>query len=262
MSLTNDSFLSINWPAPPQVRALISTRIGGVSNPPYDAFNLGDHVGDDPVDVAQNRQLLAQWAGWKKQPQWLKQIHGDRIIQLPHRQVSAPEVDACFTREPNEPCVIMTADCLPVLICNKAGTQVAAVHAGWRSLLAEIIEKTVHCFIDSNELTKPSDLLVWLGPAISVQHFEVGEDVYDAFIASDPIYAQYFYFQRETNSETLKPKWMTDIYAIAKEKLKKLGVSAIYGGDYCSFTDSERFYSYRRDGVTGRMVSAIWLQSD
>lgn len=254
MSLTSDSFLPITWPAPATVKALISTRIGGVSQPPFQQFNVGDHVGDDPANVEQNRNWLAQWTGWKKQPQWLKQVHGNQIIQLPHRFVSAPEVDACFTRELNEPCVIMTADCLPLLICNQEGSQVAAVHAGWRSLLAGIIENTVSQFASAGYL------LVWLGPAISVKHFEVGKDVYDAFVLSNKHYAQYFYPVSATKS--LPPKWMMDIYAIAKHKLKELGVAAIYGGDQCTFTDAERFYSFRRDGATGRMVSAIWLHSD
>ncbi len=242
-------FIIPNWPVPANVVALQTTRLGGVSGAPYASLNLGAHVNDDPIAVAKNRQLLSPYL--PNEPVWVNQVHGIEVIDAA-QSACLQNADASFTTKPNVVCVTMTADCLPVLLCDKAGTVVAAVHAGWRGLCDGVIEAAV------NKLpVEHSEILAWLGPAIGPNAFEVGSEVRAQFIAKDAQAASAF----QTNGN----KWLGDIYQIARQRLSYLGVTQIYGGsvneDFCTYTDATRFYSFRRDDVTGRMASLIWLAS-
>lgn len=237
-------FIVPDWPAPANVRALITTRHGGISTGPYMSLNLGDHVGDDPAAVAENRRLLR--ARLPAEPLWLKQVHGTRCIDAAWA-ASGAEADAAFTRMPGVVCAVLTADCLPLLLCDDAGTVVAAAHAGWRGLAAGVVETTVATLGIPGER-----LLAWLGPAIGPRHFEVGDDVRGAFIALDARAAGAFSARRAG-------KWHCDIYLLARRRLEDLGVCRIAGADFCTVRDETRFFSYRRDGATGRMASLIWL---
>jgi YfiH family protein len=234
-----------DWPAPESVRALQTLRTGGCSAAPWDSFNLGDHVGDDPSHVAANRAALM--AALPAEPRWLRQVHGNVAVNA-DLLINSPEADAAFSRQSGTVCAVMTADCLPVLFCDRAGTVVAAAHAGWRGLLAGVLEETV------TQMRVPAkDVLVWLGPAIGPNCFEVGDEVRTAFISRDAVAASAF-------SATQPGKWLADIYLLARQRLQALGISAIYGGECCTVSDRGRFFSYRRDGITGRMASLIWLE--
>lgn len=235
-----------DWPAAARVRAASTTRLGGISSPPYHSLNLAEHVGDDPAHVAENRRRLAAAVGYPAEPAWLEQVHGNEVVAA--ETVRAPvAADAAWTRALGQPCVVMTADCLPVLLCDRAGTVVAAAHAGWRGLASGVIAATV-----ARLNVPPTELLAWLGPAIGPDAFEVGEEVRAAFLALDAGNAGCF-------QPSPAGRWLADIYELARRQLRALGVSAVYGGDYCTFSDSERFFSYRRENRTGRMASLIWL---
>jgi YfiH family protein len=236
-----------DWPAPKNVKALQTTRRGGVSLPPYDSLNLGDHVGDQSLLVARNRQQFS--AVFSSEPVWLKQVHGINVINAAHAEC-VPTADASFSRQAEAVCVVMTADCLPILLCDQEGAVVAAAHAGWRGLCDGVIEATVASMKVPGEY-----LMAWLGPAISQAAFEVGDEVRAAFMAHDPQAKLAF-------SPTAEGKWLADIYWLACQRLQALGISQIYGGSLCTYRDQDRFFSYRRDGVTGRMASFIWLESD
>ncbi|KTT17674.1 peptidoglycan editing factor PgeF [Pseudomonas putida] len=243
MSGLTQSLLTPDWPAPASVRACVTTRQGGVSLPPFDTFNLGDHVGDDPAAVAQNRLRLS--GEFDIQPAWLKQVHGLAVVDAdPSRVV---EADASWTDRPGIACTVMTADCLPVLFCDQAGTQVAAAHAGWRGLAGGVLEAT----LDRLDVP-PAQVLVWLGPAIGPQAFEVGLEVRDAFTAVHPEAARAFVDGERPG------KLMADIYALARIRLAARGVTAVYGGGLCTVSD-ERFFSYRRTPQGGRFASLVWL---
>ena len=233
-----------DWPAPENVKSLQTTRTGGVSNAPYDSLNLGSHVGDAPLAVARNRMLLEPLL--PSEPVWLQQVHGTTVADAAQADCW-PAADACISSQAGAVCVAMTADCLPVLLCDERGSVVAAAHAGWRGLCDGVIEQTVRA------MHVPSDtLMAWLGPAIGAQAFEVGEEVRAAFIARQPQAAAAFI-------SGTPDKWLADIYQLARLRLNALGIIRIYGGGLCTYTDSARFFSYRRDGVTGRMGSFIWL---
>ncbi|HQO16105.1 MAG TPA: peptidoglycan editing factor PgeF [Methylotenera sp.] len=240
-------FISPNWPAPANVKALQTTRLGGVSVAPFASLNLGAHVNDNPISVAKNRQLLSSYL--PSEPVWVNQVHGVEVIDAAH-STCLQNADASFTTKPNVVCVTMTADCLPVLLCDKAGSVVAAVHAGWRGLCDGVLEAAV-----SNMPVQASEILAWLGPAIGPNAFEVGGEVRAQFIAKDA--------QAENAFKAQGNKWLGDIYQIARQRLNQLGVTQIYGGsvneNFCTYTDATRFYSFRRDNVTGRMASLIWL---
>jgi hypothetical protein len=243
-----------DWPAPANVRALQTTRDGGVSVGAYATLNLGDHVGDDPVAVARNRALLR--ATLPSDPVWLKQVHGN-VVADADRTVGVPNADASVARNSGAICAVMTADCLPLLLCDEAGTVVAAAHAGWRGLAGGVVEATVRSMN-----VAPERLLVWLGPAIGPQVFEVGEEVRQAFMAHDPEAAKAFVPSPALGTQDSglsTRKWLADIYLLARQRLALLGVKRVYGGGLCTYTDAERFYSYRRDQATGRMASLIWL---
>ena len=248
-----------DWPVPTNIRSVITCRDGGVSQGVYRSWNMGTHVNDDPAAVEANRKKLIEQSGLQKTPQWLEQIHGNKVIEA-QADGRVRTADACFSREKGLACVVMTADCLPVLICDKQGTQVAAVHCGWRSLSQSILEKTIATFNLSNSSnSSPADLLVYLGPAISPAHFEVGMDVLEAFFESSRS-TQHTEQIAAAFSPGKRPlHFYADIYALARAELDSLGVKNIYGGGACTFSEAETYYSYRRDGVTGRMASLIWF---
>lgn len=232
-----------DWPAPANVKALQTTRSGGYSQMPYDSLNFGDHVGDDPIIVAKNRQTLHL----PSEPIWLKQVHGVEVA-VAERADCQPTADATVSFRSGSVCVVMTADCLPLLLCDQAGTVVAAVHAGWRGLADGVIEAAV-----ASMKVAPGELMVWLGPAIGPHAFEVGDDVRDAFLAHDSAASSAFH------AATTSGKYLADIYLLAHQRLNALGVTHIYGGGLCTYTDSARFFSFRRDNKTGRMATLIWM---
>jgi YfiH family protein len=237
------------WPAPGCVRAASTIRAGGVSDAPYDSFNLATHVGDAEAAVQANRARLRQRLRLPAEPLWLNQVHGKRIVEAGNAAVGAcPSADASFGRSTGGVCAVMTADCLPVLLCDRAGSVVAAAHAGWRGLAGGVLEATV-----ASLGVEPRQLLAWLGPAIGPAAFEVGSEVRAAF--SDVHAAAAAAFVLQPNG-----RWLADIYHLARIRLAAAGVDAVYGGGSCTFTDRARFYSFRRDKITGRMVSLIWLE--
>lgn len=245
MSELADSLITPDWPAPSHVRALQTTRQGGVSAAPYDSLNVGDHVHDNPHHVARNRQLLN--AHVPSEPVWMEQVHTTHVIDAA-KSTCIMRADASFTTKPKVVCAVMTADCLPVLLCDQAGTVVAAVHAGWRGLCDGVIEATVKAMD-----TDTSQLMAWLGPAIGPDAFEVGDEVRAQFITKDT--------QAESAFKPLGDKWLADLYTLAKQRLNTLGVTSIYGEVQCTYTNSHDFFSYRRDGDTGRMASIIWINA-
>ncbi len=234
------------WPVPAGVRACSSTRVGGVSAVPYDSLNLGAHCGDDPQDVEENRRRFYEAAGLPSRPVWLEQVHGVNVLRLTGEDYPSKRADASWSDIPGQVCAVMTADCLPVLFCNLAGTEVAAAHAGWRGLCEGVLEETVACFGD-----KPENILAWLGPAIGPQAFEVGPEVREAFMARDAAADSAF--------RPVGGKYYTDIYQLARQRLARLGITRVYGGDRCTLSEKGDFFSYRRDRTTGRMASFIWL---
>ncbi|BES85845.1 laccase domain protein [Pectobacterium araliae] len=235
-----------DWPVPESVKSCSTTRIGGRSVAPYDSLNLGNHVGDDPEHVTTNRQALVEIAGLPAMPHWLEQVHGTDVIRIGEALPSAVCGDAAYTDKKGQVCAVMTADCLPVLFCAVNGDEVAAAHAGWRGLHAGVLEETLACF-----RTKPAQIMAWLGPAIGPDAFEVGPDVRDAFIQHDVSAASAF--RPEGN------KFFADIYQLASLRLRAAGVTQIFGGNTCTVSEPRKFFSYRRDDVTGRMASLIWL---
>lgn len=241
-----ESIITPDWPAPMNVKAYVTTRIGGTSEAPYASLNLGGHVGDRPDCVAQNRTLLQQRLGYVGEVHWLNQVHSAEVIELP--AMGESRADASYTVQPREVCAVLTADCLPVLFTNQAGTKVAVAHAGWRGLCDGVLEKTLEKFDD------PEAVIAWMGPAIGANAFEVGDDVCEAFISVHSDAEGAFTPTKKTG------KWLGDLYLLARQRLQGAGCQQIYGGDFCTFTDSERFFSYRRDGITGRMASLIWFE--
>lgn len=233
-----------DWPAPANVKALQTTRHGGVSTGVYASLNLGDHVKDNPQHVAANRQLLSAYL--PSEPVWLNQVHGVRVIDAALSSC-LESADASVTTRKQVVCVTMTADCLPVLLCDHAGTVVAAVHAGWRSLCDGVIEATVAAMP-----AQADQLMAWLGPAIGPEAFEVGGEVRAQFMAKDA--------QAEFAFQAKGDKWLSDLYTIARQRLQRLGVTQVYGGGHCTFSEPKTFFSFRRDGDTGRMGSFIWLE--
>jgi len=232
-----------DWPAPARVKAFVTTRNGGVSTGPYANLNLGTRVGDDIAAVSENRTRVRAYV--PGEPRWLHQIHGTRVA---HAEEVAGEVaaDAAYTRASNVVCAIQIADCLPVLFCDRDGACAAAAHAGWRGLSAGVLEKTMAALG-----VPPSRLMAWLGPAIGPRGFEVGADVLDAFAQSDPAHSAF---------TAVRPgKWMADLFTLARQRLTAAGLSAVFGGGLCTFSQPARFFSHRRDRITGRQAAFIWL---
>jgi YfiH family protein len=236
------------WPAPPNVRAAFSLRLGGVSEAPFDSLNLGAHVGDDPARVSENRQRVEVALALPAPPRWLKQVHGANVLDAPPAADAAPEgADAVVLRHPGTVAVIQVADCLPVLLAAADGRAVAAAHAGWRGLAAGVLEATVE------RLAEPAgSLMAWLGPAIGPAHFEVGDEVRAAFTQQDPGAAEAF-------APNARGRWQCDLVQLARRRLQALGVPQVYGGRWCTFADPARFFSYRREGRCGRMGAFVWL---
>lgn len=236
-------WLQPDWPAPATVRALSTTRNGGCSGGAWTSMNLGERCGDEAAHVRRNREQLASLL--PAAPQWLNQVHGRRVARHTGRVIDAPEADALVAFEPGRVCAVLTADCLPVAICDRAGSRVGVAHAGWRGLAAGVLEATVDALA-----CEPSNLMAWLGPAIGPEAYEVGAEVAAAF--PDEFEASFL---------PRGDRWLLDLYAVARLKLAAAGVRDVCGGGYCTFSEPGRFFSFRRDGVTGRMATLAWLQA-
>ena len=256
MNKNRHHWITPNWSAPQHIKAVATTRLGGVSEPPFDSMNLGMHVDDKREHVSHNRQYLVEALNLPAEPLWLEQVHSKKVVNADHFSTDSLQVssqlitaDASISHTANTVCVVMTADCLPVLLTNRQGNVVGAVHAGWRGLNDGIIEATLQ-----KMACDPTEIIAWLGPAIGADAFEVGDDVRDAFLSS-----------QQSALDAFKPaktrgKWFADMYALARLRLRNEGVKHIFGGDYCTYQDKTRFFSYRREGKTGRMASLIFIQ--
>ena len=263
--MTLPSFIPPEWHAPLGVHALMTTRLGGVSVAPWESLNLGVHVGDDPSAVLENRQRVRKEASLPSEPVWLEQVHGTSVVELDAAntprmantveqliQSPRPRADAAISRHRGVVCAIQVADCMPVLFAARDGSVVGAAHAGWRGLASGVLGATV-----SAMGLPPHQIIAWMGPTIGPNHFEVGDDVVAAFrdtAAPNDAAQTEAAFTRKANG-----KWLCDLYALARLRLAALGVSSVSGGGWCTFEDSQRFFSYRRDGQTGRMAALIWL---
>jgi polyphenol oxidase len=245
----NIGWIEANWPAPDHVHAGTTKRPGGTSSAPYDSFNLAEHVGDDRQKVTANRQLLRKYLHLPANPVWLRQAHGNQVINA-HTTAQDTTADGSYTDTAGIVCAVLTADCLPLLLCDTRGTEIAAIHIGWRSFSRNIIQNALAMFSAS-----PGEVMAWLGPCISSNNYEVGNDVRDSCleiskrfeIAFTPIHDGY---------------WQADLARLAKLQLEEHGLENIYGGEYCTFAEKSLFYSYRREGTTGRMASLIWMDSE
>jgi YfiH family protein len=235
-----------SWPAPPHVKAVVTTRSGGVSRGPYESFNLGFSTGDDADATSVNRSRLDAFL--PQAPRWLQQVHGAHVIDAESAQ-ERPQADASVAREADTVCAIQVADCLPVLFTDSGGSIVAAAHAGWRGLAAGVIDNTI-CAMGVD----PHDVLAYIGPGIGPRHFEVGDDVLAAFARADAGASHSF-------TPAAPGKWLCDLPALARRALQRSGVTRIYGGDLCTYSDAQRFFSYRRDRETGRMAALIWREN-
>lgn len=229
----------------PGVRAWCTTRAGDLSQPPYDGFNTANHVEDDPVAVANCRQALAEYFHWQRQPQWLKQVHGAAVVEARSDGLER-EGDAVYSCDAGQICTLHTADCLPVFFAANDGAEVALAHAGWRGLAAGVLEATLAKFA-----CKPHQISVWLGPAIAQSAFEVGAEVREAFLSDSPDQAYCF-------QSNVRGRWQCDLYELARNRLVRSGINRVGGGEYCTYSDT-RFFSFRRQPVTGRMLSLIWI---
>jgi polyphenol oxidase len=240
--------LTPRWPKPERVRAVFTLRQGGVSAVPYATLNLAAHTGDGPDAVAENRRRLRAQLELPGEPVWLEQVHGANVIDLDRLAGQGPHrADAALTRAPGRVCTVLVADCLSVLLSERRGAAVAAVHAGWRGLTGGVLEAAVQALA-----VAPAELIAWIGPGIGAQHYEVGAEVRQALIAVEPAHAAAF-------APNARGRWQCDLVAIARHRLLSLGVAQVYGGEGCTFAEPERFFSYRRDGRCGRMAALIWL---
>jgi len=245
--MTGLDLIEADWPAPSNVRAVATTRAGGVSVGAFESLNLGAHVGDDAGAVAENRRRLRAAVALPRDPVWLNQVHGTVVVEaMPYD--APPTADASFARSPGQACVVLTADCLPVLLCDRDGSRVAAAHAGWRGLAGGVVESALRAMD-----VAPSRVLAWLGPAIEQDMFEVGPEVREQFVARSPENAQAF-------KANARGRWQADLYDLARRELARLGVTQVFGGGFRCYADRDRFYSYRRDGVTGRMATLVWMK--
>ncbi len=238
------------WPAPPRVQAAFTVRGGGVSTGAYASLNVGAHVGDAPEAVSENRRRVCAYLALPGQPAWVEQVHGTDVLELDgggHADAARQPADAVIARGAGTVCAIQVADCMPVLFAAADGTTVAAAHAGWRGLAAGVLEATV-----GRLGTDPATLIAWLGPAIGARHFEVGEEVRAAFVTRDAGAESAFVAND-------RGRWHCDLAALARRRLRALAVGAVFGGEWCTYADPARFFSYRRDGQCGRMAALIWL---
>ncbi len=243
--MSTPEFLVADWPAPHGVRALVTTRRGGVSTGAYASLNLATHVGDDDRAVTANRHRLRHALGLPSEPCWLEQVHGIAVAELPRKAPGG--ADAAVTFAHGQVCAVLVADCLPVFLASRTGDRVGIAHAGWRGLAGGVVEATVQSL-----RAEPASLVAWLGPSIGPGAFEVGREVRDAFVARDPGAADAFQPGRED-------RLFADLPALARRRLAAAGVAEVYGGGLCTYDDPARFYSYRRDGATGRMAALAWL---
>ena len=263
MNAASDSesvqILRPEWPAPPKVHAAFTLRSGGVSAAPFDSLNLGAHVGDQAAAVAENRRRVRAKLSLPEEPAWLEQVHGVEVVDLDGATPAAgatlhapaagmPAADAVVSRRAGRVCAVQVADCLPVLLATRDGSAVAAAHAGWHGLAAGVLEATV-----KRLAAEPADLLAWLGPAIGPAHFEVGAEVRQAFLAHEAAAADAF-------AANTRGRWQCDLAGLARRRLAALGIGAVFGGRWCTYTDASRFFSYRRDGRCGRMAALIWRE--
>lgn len=241
-------YLHAQWPAPGHVRALVTTRREGISQGPFASFNMGLYSGDDQEDVWMNRRQIARDFRLSGSPQWLKQVHGTEVIEA-ESSGEEQEADASVGRSPGVVCAVLAADCLPVLFCDRSGTTVAAAHAGWKGLAAGVLEATVNAMG-----VNPAELLAWMGPAISQPYFEVGPEVREAFVKVNPTSSRAFRAGKDD-------RWHGDLYELARIRLHQMGVAGVYGGEFCTVSQPDLFYSYRRDGKqSGRMAALIWME--
>lgn len=245
--LTSPGWLTPDWPAPANVRAAATLRHGGVSTGEYASLNLATHVGDDPVAVAENRRRVREALNLSTEPAWLNQVHGTTVVEA-KPQSAPPTADASIAHAASQVCVVMTADCLPVLFCDRNGTRVGAAHAGWRGLVGSVLGETIKAMN-----VEPQNLLAWLGPAIEQEAFEVGEEVREQFVARDSSNAAAF-------APNPRGRWQADLYELARRELLRLGVRNVCGGGFDVFADRDRFFSYRRQPKTGRMATMVWLE--
>ncbi|NVM78510.1 hypothetical protein FHW83_004338 [Duganella sp. SG902] len=259
----HQQWLIPHWPGlPANIGVMSTTRRGGVSPAPYDdgmgggGLNLGTHVGDQPHNVARNRDILR--AQLPNEPVWLSQVHGTAVVNLAEvRAQQVPEADACLTTIPGKVCTIMTADCLPVLFCDEEGKTVGAAHAGWRGLASGVLENTV----EAMRAAGAGELMAWMGPAIGQYQFEVGPEVRQAFLQGALDASGVRHVEAAFSAIDGKPgKFLADIYGLARYLLHRAGVRQVHGGEFCTVSNSGRFYSYRRDGVTGRQATLIWIK--
>jgi YfiH family protein len=246
--------IAADWPAPAEIRALVTTRCTGFSSAPWDSLNLAAHVGDAPAAVAANRRLLVEALRLPSEPQWLEQVHGDAVVEAAADGVVRTG-DGAYTDCPGVVCAVLTADCLPVVLGSADGAEVAVAHCGWRGLAAGVLRNAVRRF-----RAPPTTLLAWLGPAIGQQAFEVGGEVREAFLTGARTAAQRLAVEAAFVPSAAGPgKYHADLYALARAELAALGVGTVYGGGFCCYRDTKRFFSYRRDGVTGRMATLAWI---
>lgn len=250
--MTGPGLLEFEWRTPAGVRAACTVRAGGVSRAPWDTFNLATHVGDDPSNVALNRARLRSLLGLGTEPAWLQQVHGTRVANADEPFLDGPPVvaDAAVASKAGVACVVMIADCLPVLFTTRDGSKIAAAHAGWRGLAGGVLEETVRALGVAG-----SQLAAWLGPAISLEHFEVGDEVRAAFVSADEGASTAF-------TCNARGRWQADLAGLARRRLAALGIAEVSGGTWCTYGDRDRFFSHRRDGQasgnTGRMAALIW----
>lgn len=253
MTALIDTFIQPDWQVSRRVRAIVTTRRGGISNSPYDSLNLATHVGDAREAVITNRKILREALNLPVEPLWLEQVHGTEVADA--RCNNECSADASYTNEPGHVCAVMTADCLPVFLADLQGNEVAVVHAGWKGLLHGVIEAAIKTF-----QAPPEKIKAWLGPAIGPENFEVGGEVRQAFLneaqTSEVVQAAFRPVEKKEN------KFLADIYQLAKFRLNRIGVKSVSGGDFCTVENKEMFYSYRRDGITGRMASLIWIDGE
>ena len=248
MTSADSDWITASWPAPASVRAVTTTRLGGESSPPYDSLNLGMGTGDVRASVARNRARLVSTLGLEEEPCWLDQVHGSNAVRAMHYQ-RAPRADASVGVAGSPPCAVLTADCLPIVLCDTSGTRIGVAHAGWRGLACGVIASCVAL------MERPArEMLAWLGPAIGPASYEVGPEVREACLAAAPGADLAF-----APSPGTRGRWLADLYAIATHQLESLGVGRIHGGGFCTYRDKGRFFSHRRDGTTGRFATLAWI---
>ena len=281
MTASRLAWITPDWPAPPAVRVVTTTRSGGVSRAPYASLNLATGTGDVPAAVARNRAMVMSALEIEREPCWLDQVHGSEVVRAA-RYATAPRADAGVGDAGSPPCAVLTADCLPVVLCDAAGTRTGIAHAGWRGLAGGVIERCVAA------MERPAcELLAWLGPAIGAESYEVGPEVREACLAADPGAGRAFApctpdrceggpstpdrsegdppapaepRRPSAPSAPVADRWFADLYAIARSRLESLGIERVYGGGFCTCRDADRFFSHRRDGVTGRFATLAWIQ--